>query len=253
MSENLVDAVTQSETQVEASTHQSGTEPVENEASWYWGEGVAGQGEAPDWYLGDKYKSVSEQAKGYKELLNRYNERLKGFVGSPEEGYALPEGMEEGGPLINMLTQIGAKYGMNQDMFNEIIENYNNVYGEFEQQTMQKKEERIKGEIEKLGANATQRLRNIADYAHANFSDEEAEELVSMATTAKAVEVMERLINGSKPGKMADPSRTAPVPEDAMKTMRDMQFATDANGNRLIDVDPNHRKKYRELVRSLNG
>ena len=73
-----------------------------------------------------------------------------------------------------------------------------------------------------------------------------------MATTAKGVEILEGLIAGTKPSKVANHAKTAPAQKDAMEEMRTLQFATNEQGQRLIDIDPNHRAKYRELVKQLS-
>jgi hypothetical protein len=250
MSENLVEASTQ-ETAPSESVEITQEVSTEQEPSWYWGEGVPGQGDKPEW-MSDKYKSVQDQARGYSELMKLHQEKMGGFVGAPEEGYALPEGLEEESPLLNMLTEIGSKYNMNQDMFNELVEQYDSVIGKIQEEAMQQKEGRIKEELGKLGENAKARLSNIADYAKANFDEDGAEELINMATTAKGVEILEKLINANKPSRVADPSKTAPMKKDAMEEMRSMQFATNEQGQRLIDIDPHHRAKYRELVSQLS-
>lgn len=254
--ENLVDAATATTPAADGSAVGTGGEVqteqmTTEEAPWYWGEGVPGQGDKPEW-LSDKYKTVQDQARGYKELMKTHQEKMGGFVGAPEEGYQLPEGAEDGNPLIGMLSDIGSKYNMNQDMFNELIEQYDSVVAQYEEQSMAQKEERIKGELTKLGDNAQARLKNIADYASANFDQESAEELINMATTAKGVEILEGLIAGTKPSKVASPEKTAPAQKDAMEEMRSLQFATNEQGQRLIDVDPHHRAKYRELVKKLS-
>lgn len=251
--ESLVTATAQPSADAQAVETQT-TQPTGQEpgASWFWGEGVPGQGDAPEYLLNDKYKSVAEQAKGYKELLNRYNDKFKGFTGAPESGYERPEAIEGESPLFDMLTQIGQKYNMSQDVLNDLVENYNGIVGQFEEQRLEQSQARIKEELGKLGENASARLTNIADYAKANLDSDGAEELINMATTAKSVEVIERLINGNKPTKMADPSKTAQVPEDQYAKLREMQFATNEQGQRLIEVDMNHRKKYDELVKAMS-
>ena len=40
-------------------------------ASWYLSEGVGGEGEAPVWFKGDKYKTIADQAQAYPELEKR--------------------------------------------------------------------------------------------------------------------------------------------------------------------------------------
>lgn len=252
MNETLVqqEAPQQEAPQTEQPVSEQPQGEQQDDNSWFWAEGVPGQGEAPEWMLRDKYKSVQDQAKSYKELLNHHNEKLKGFVGAPEDGYELGEGSEDD-VLIGMLSEVGKKYGMNQDMFNELVEQYTNVYAQTEEQQQEASKARIQEEIKKLGDNADYRLKNIADFAKGNFDGDGAEELINMATTAKSVEILEQLIEKSKGGKVADPERVAPKMDNPMEKLREMQFATNENGQRLIEVDMEHRKKYNELARNI--
>ena len=232
---------------------QPSTEATETaEPSWFWGEGVPGQGDAPDWMMKDKYKSVQEQARGYKELLMHHNDKLKGFVGTPEAGYERGEGNEEN-PMMGMLSEVGAKYGMNQDMFNDLVEQYGGITEGMEKQQQEASQARIKEEITKLGDNADYRLKNISDFATGNFDAEGAEELINMATTARSVEILEQLIGKSKGSKVADTDKTAPVKADVMEKMRELQFATNGEGKRLIEVDMKHRAKYDKLVKQMQA
>ena len=217
------------------------------EPSWMWAEGVPGQGDAPDWMMKDKYKSVQEQARGYKELLMHHNDKLKGFVGTPEDGYERGEGNEDNA-LMGMLSEVGAKYGMNQDMFNELKQNYDGIIEGMETQKQEESTERIKGEITKLGENADYRLKNIADFAKGTFDVDGAEEFINMATTAKSVEILEQLIASSKGSKVADTSKTAPVKDNNIDKLRELQFATNEQGQRLMDVDMDHRAKYNSMA-----
>jgi len=249
--ESLVTQATQSESP--AQEQQAQSDAQQESQSWYWGEGVAGNGPTPDWYMGDKYKSVAEQARGYKELLNQYNSKIKGFTGAPEGGYQIPEGVSEDSPLLNILNQVGQKHNMNQDMYDELISNVVETLSSAENERLQQSEARIKEEIGKLGQDANIRLKNIADYASANFDQEGADELINMATNAKAVEIIEQLINGSKPTKPADTNKTAKVEGDPYEKLREMQFAKNDKGQRLLEVDMDYRRKYESYARSLEG
>jgi uncharacterized phage infection (PIP) family protein YhgE len=222
--------------------------PTDTPSPWLWTQGVEGQGDRPE-YLMDKYGSVSDQARGYKELLMHHNDKLKGFVGTPEEGYDRGEGNDENA-MMGMLSEVGAKYGMNQDMFSELIEQYGGIMEGMETQRSDESKERIAGEIKLLGENADYRLKNIADFAKGTFDEAGAEEFVNMATTAKSVEILEQLIANSKGTKVADQTKIAPVVENANEKIREMQFAKNDSGQRLMDVDMVHRQKYEELRRN---
>ena len=66
-------------------------EPAPDAAKWYLAEGVAGNGEPPEWFRADKYKTLDEQAKAYVELEKRFG----AFTGAPKDGVYkinMPEG-----------------------------------------------------------------------------------------------------------------------------------------------------------------
>ena len=55
-------------------------EPTLAEGEYFLAEGIKGVGEAPEW-LDKKYKTVSDQAKGYAELSKKFG----AFRGSPKD------------------------------------------------------------------------------------------------------------------------------------------------------------------------
>lgn len=57
--------------------------PTLSEGEYFLSDGIKGTGDVPEWYIADKYKSVSEQAKAYTELEKKFG----GFKGSPKDGY----------------------------------------------------------------------------------------------------------------------------------------------------------------------
>ncbi len=253
MNETIVPTETPTEepaaTETPSATETKTETPTET-PSWLWAEGVPGQGDTPEWMMKDKYKSVQDQAKGYKELLMHYNDKLKGFVGTPEGGYDRGEGNEENA-MMSMLSEVGAKYGMNQEMFGELVEQYGGIVTGMESERTEASQARVKEEIGKLGDNADYRLKNIADFAKGNFDADGAEEFVNMATTAKGVEILEQLIANSKGTKVADSTKTAPIKTDVNEKLRELQFATNEQGQRLIEVDQSHRAKYNEMKRKI--
>lgn len=52
----------------------------QQDATWYWSEGLEGEGDKPEWFKGNKYKSIADQAKAYTELEKRF-----GQSGAPEK------------------------------------------------------------------------------------------------------------------------------------------------------------------------
>jgi len=67
-------------TETGTSEESTATESTEVQSTFSWSEGVNGEGEAPEYFKADKYKSVADQAKAYTELEKRFG----GFTGAPE-------------------------------------------------------------------------------------------------------------------------------------------------------------------------
>jgi len=217
--------------------------------SWSYAEGVGGEGDAPDWFKGDKYKSVSDQAKAYNELEGRFG----AFTGAPESyEFALSEQLTEAGvelasddPLIAQFTEMAKEANMSQDMANQLV----NMFVESEYAKSGASEEaetaRIAEEMAKLGDNAHQRVSNIENWAKANLTPEQVEGLTEMATTAASVTALEALIAKSKnaPMQTADVN---PVSAISRQELEALQFAKDENGNRKMQVDPEYRRMVQQ-------
>jgi len=80
--------------------------------------------ESPEWFMKDKFKSIDEQAKSYKELSTKMGK----YWGSPQDGYSV-EGMEAVGieandPLIAGLTPALKEMGISQEGFQHLVGQY---------------------------------------------------------------------------------------------------------------------------------
>lgn len=78
--------------------------------------------ETPDWFMKDKFKSIEDQAKSYKDLVGKMGK----FWGSPEGEY-LPDGidgLEAGDPLVAALTPALKELGVSQDGFAHLVNAY---------------------------------------------------------------------------------------------------------------------------------
>ena len=93
-------------------------EPTLAEGEYFLTEGIKGTGDAPEWYMSEKYKSVADQAKAYTELSKKFG----GFTGSPKNGYAIPEGVDDEDELMQALKGFAEKTNMNQSSFDEAWE-----------------------------------------------------------------------------------------------------------------------------------
>ena len=226
--------------------------------AWSYAEGVGGEGDAPEWFKSDKYKSVSDQAKAYTELEGRFG----AFTGAPESyEFSLSEQLTEAGvelasddPLIAQFTEMAKEANMSQDMANKLV----NMFVESEYAKSGASEEaetaRIAEEMAKLGDNAQQRVSNIENWAKANLTPEQVEGLTEMATTAASVTAIEALIAKSKNAPMQTTDVNPVGSGKSLDELNALKFARDENGNLKAQVDPEYRKMVSaEFERAFPG
>lgn len=232
MSESLIpsgesQSQSQSETasQGESTSQSESQSATESQANYYFADGVAGNGDAPDWFKGDKYANVSEQAKAYTELEKKFGS----FTGAPKDGYAI-EGVDfsEANPLMQLVGEWGAENSLSQNGMESL---YNKVTELAERQIQDERD----GHMKALGENAEQRLRDLGMWGENNFQGDELEAFKSVASTAQGVEVMEKLISKAKNSKLVEAPATQNSQENMEKSFRDRQMATDKDGNRMMN------------------
>jgi hypothetical protein len=227
---------------------------VPNEAEWMFAEGVAGEGEIPEWFKSNKYKTVAEQAKAYKELESKFGS----FTGSPEEfePAELSEELKEMGieinqddPLVEKALAFAKETNMNQEGFNQMINLYAETVAAENMAIEAIKDEQMKA----LGNSAESRINNLNAWANANLSEDMIPGFQSLGQTADGIKTLERLVAMTRSAPLSNDS-AEPAPTGATaEEVREMQFALDDNGNRKIAVDPEYRKRYEKLRDRVYG
>lgn len=216
-------------------------EPVElGEGEYFLAENIKGSGDKPDWYLGDKYKSVADQAKAYTELQKKFG----GFTGAPQDGYKTPEGVDPEDDAYKAFSEFAAKNNMNQELFNEGFEFYKTALGVSEEVSAE-------SEIAKLGDNAEQRIGQIETFLKNNVKDaSDYEEIQNMATDAKSIMLIEKMMQVLAPKKL--PIDGGEHPEGyTMEKVLEMSMKKNENGQYLRSVDPAYNEKIEKLMQSM--
>ena len=215
-------------------------EPVLEQGQYYLSEGIKGVGEKPDW-LNDRYKSVSDQAKGYAELEKKFG----GFKGSPKDGYTPPEGIESSDALYQELESFATKTNMSADAFGEaweLLSTQNEVQEEYDQ----------KVEINKLGERAQERIKNVEGYMKNNLSPEDYEIAQGLVTTADAIELIEMMVNATTEAKL--PIDGGVHPEGL--TWADVEvemFRKDDTGPLLRITSQAHEQKLKKMMATFEN
>ena len=235
-----------------AVTTETTTDATTEQAGWSWAEGVAGEGDAPEWFKSDKYKTVDAQAKAYTELEGKFGS----FTGAPEE-YTLnisdelkEKGVEiaEDDPILEEAHKMAKDLGMNQEGFDKMLDIFA-MSRVAEQEAMQSG---VADEMKSLGDNAETRVNNLDLWGKANLPADLYDGFVDMAQTASAVKAMEQLISMT---------RNAPVVTDTTKAtpgmtseeLTAMQFEKDDHGNRKMQTDPDFKARFNKLAAEVWG
>ena len=200
-------------------------------------------GETKEFVYADKFKSVSELEKAYKELQSTFSRKLGAFKGAPEDGYTLPDDIPVDETTAEFLQEWGKENQLSQEGLETLVKNY------YERQA-QAQAEASKRELEALGKNAKERIQNVKDFLAANLGEEYIAAIAPAVGSAKAVEALERLISMTKAPKPAETKADTLPDPDRLKAMR---FAVNEKGERLMSVDPEYRRKVLEMEAKLKG
>jgi len=216
-------------------------EPTLSSGEYFLTEGIKGSGDTPEWYKADKYKSVADQAKAYTDLEKMFG----GFTGAPKEGYAMPEGVDQGDELMEALQGFAEKTNMNQDSFND-------AWDLLLAQSDAVEEVSAETEIAKLGDNATDRVKTVEQFMKNNLDNETYEKVRFSVNSAESIELVEALIGATAPAKLPIDGHIEP----GGLTWGDIEvemFRKDDNGNLLRSVDSKHEAKIQRMMKDFGG
>lgn len=232
------DTLLPSEPSVESTSTESEQAPAQ-EANFYWQDDMAGEGDAPEWYRGDKYKTVADQAKAYTSLEKRFG----AFTGAPES-YSLPEEVDSEASYVQMLTEIGQKNNMNQDVFGELLE-----LGE--SMLSAKMEMDAETELNALGPDGQQRINDVDAYLRNNLGDK-YEDLKGAVNNAKVVELVESLVKSTAPTQL--PKDSAPAVEQVTQDqIEEMMTRKGPDGQTLYETSEAYREKVYQAMARMNN
>lgn len=216
-------------------------EPTLSEGEYFLTEGIKGTGDTPEWYKAEKYKSVADQAKAYTDLEKKFG----GFTGAPKDGYAIPEGVEQGDELMDALKGFAEKTNMNQDSFNE-------AWDLLISQSEAVEEVSAEMEMQRLGDNAPERVKTVEQFMKNNLDNDTYEKVRYAVNSAESIELVEALIGATAPAKLPIDGNIEP----GGLTWADIEaemFKKDENGQLMRSVDRNHEAKIQRMMKEFGG
>ena len=235
LEEQAAPETTTSDTLLDASA------PTLNEGEYFLSDGIKGSGDTPDWYKGDKYKSVAEQAKAYTELEKKFG----GFTGAPKDGYSGPEGIEGDDALLQELTEFATKTNMSQEAFGDAWELLS-AQGQAVEQVSQEQE------IASLGDNAQERIKNVEGYLKNNLDADVYEEVRSLVTDARSIKLVEHMVRATAPARLPIDGGDHPSGMTWADVEAEM-FKKNDSGQLLRSIDSNHEAKIQKMMQDFGG
>ena len=215
--------------------------PTLSEGEYFLSDGIKGSGDTPDWYKGDKYKSVAEQAKAYTELEKKFG----GFTGAPKDGYSGPKGIEGDDALLQELTEFATKTNMSQEAFGDAWELLS-AQGQAVEQVSQEQE------IASLGDNAQERIKNVEGYLKNNLDADVYEEVRSLVTDARSIQLVEHMVRATAPARLPIDGGDHPSGMTWSDVEAEM-FKKNDSGQLLRSVDSNHEAKIQKMMQDFGG
>jgi len=225
-----------SETITEDQSNSSATEG--QTANWYWDENTPGHGERPQ-FLPEKYKSVADVAKAYKELESRLGTAPKEYDFSKGESWIEPDYE----PFHEMAEFAKSKH-VPQEVMDKMLESVGSYLDEFKTDMS---EERAK-----LGEKASERLQLLNNWARSNLSEKSFQALSSGMRSAEAIEALEEIRNKMLNNATMVPGGNANVVSGGI-TIEEYRSELNANYDKY-KKDPVYRKEMeRKLENVMRG
>lgn len=212
--ESLLSEAAVSEETTDTNVADSTETTAEN--SWFLSEGVAGEGETPEWFKSGKYQTVEDQAKAYLGLESK----LGSFTGAPSDGYetVIPEGLgveiPSDDPLLANFNDWAQKAGLSQDAHSELL----GVYIE----GMMGSQPDMEAEMKKIGPDAGQRVTDMIQWAKGTLDQGEFETLQSLATTADGFKLLERMKSLTRETQISAPDTARPANSVTKEALYDL-------------------------------
>lgn len=205
--------------------------------SWFWDENTPGSGERPS-YLPDKYKSVSDVAKAYKELESRLGHAPKEYDFSKGEAWI----ESEYEPFKEMAEFAKSKH-VPQEVMDKFLDSVGLYLDEFRTD--------INEEKTKLGDNASERLQILNNWAKSNLSEKSFNALTTGMRTAEQIEALEEIRNKMLNNSTMVPGNNTGVASGGM-TLE--EYRSELNSNYAkYKTDPAYRKEMERKLESIVG
>jgi hypothetical protein len=216
----------------------SGTNASDSPSTgWFWDANTPGQGDRPE-FLPEKYKSVADVAKAYKELESRLGTAPKEYDFSKGDSWMEPDYE----PFHEMAEFARSKH-VPQDVMDKMLESVGMYLDEFRTDMGEEKA--------KLGEKATERLQILNNWAKSNLTEKSFNALTAGMRTADQIEALEEIRNRMLNNTTMVPGGNTSVATGGM-TLEEYRSELNANFAKY-KTDPAYRKDMEKKLENIVG
>lgn len=227
-----------STTPPDSTPENSGTDGGQGESpGWFWDSNTPGVGDRPE-FLPEKYKSVADVAKAYKELESRLGTAPKEYDFSKGQSWMEPDYE----PFHEMAEFARSKH-VPQDVMDKMLESVGLYLDEFRTDMSEEKS--------KLGEKATERLQVLNNWAKSNLSEKSFNALTAGMRTADQIEALEEIRNRMLNNNTMVPGGNTSVASGGM-TLEEYRSELNANFAKY-KTDPAYRKDMEKKLENIVG
>ncbi|WP_299083200.1 hypothetical protein [uncultured Paraglaciecola sp.] len=246
-SKNLLDAV-------QSDAESTVSQEAANEQPWKWTSELDGAGDKPEWFKGDKYLTVADQAKAYTDLEAKFGN----FTGAPEEyaievpaDLALPEGItwefDDNDPLLQAFIPVAKEMNLDQGGFDKMIR----MFIEQEAQSAAGEAQTVEKEMAEVGD--PNRVSSLGAFAKANMPGDVYNKFHDMLTTAASVDVFEWFAQQSRESMLPNPNDLPAAGAVTKDELAEMEGKKGPDGKLLWLTDKTHRAKIERMRQQYFG
>lgn len=202
--------------------------------TWKYADGIAGDGVAPDWFLSDKYNSVSEQAKAAHELRKKLGSKAE----DAPEHYELDfekYGIDKEDAVLAEFNPFFKELNIPQKDYEKIIEKFVEIQTKNHETANKQREEAFNA----FGPETKEVVGRLNVWADNKFNAQEKEVIKGFMETEDGVRVLEKMRSGAP--RSAPPTAHQVPSQSLYETVASINKEIGMNWNKM-QTDENYRK-----------
>lgn len=160
--------------------------------TWKYDEDSPGSGDAPEWFMKDKYKSVAEQAKAAHSLRQKLGSRAEDAPESYDLDYE-KLGIDKEDVILNEFNPFFKELNLPQKDYEKIVQKFVDIQSRNHELMEKQRAEAFNA----FGPETQETVNRLNTWANNNFSESERETLKGFMGSAEEIQLLEKMRSGA--------------------------------------------------------